>query len=130
MAQLKIAAGDNEKPKERGNRHEKPFLDKNLHLLYRQRASDASATLPTTGHRRCAGSLSTIVNNSCFVNCVTDLRKVEDEDTSIVSNAADRNRDNKKLGALLGPLAWDHVSQEESRYRTEVDQVHSSMPEP
>ena len=25
-----------------------------------------------------------------------------------------------KLGALLGPLAWDIVSQEESRYRTEV----------
>ena len=35
----------------------------------------------------------------------------------------------RKLGALLGPLAWDKVSQEESRYRTEVGKPHSSMPE-
>ena len=35
----------------------------------------------------------------------------------------------RKLGALLGPLAWDKVSQEESRYRTEVGKPHSSTPE-
>ena len=35
----------------------------------------------------------------------------------------------QKLGALLGPLAWDNVSQEESRNRTEVGKSHSSMPE-
>jgi len=41
VAQLKIAAGDNGKPKEREG-DEKLFLDKYLRLLYRQRALDAS----------------------------------------------------------------------------------------
>ena len=39
------------------------------------------------------------------------------------------NRIEIKPGALLGPLAWDNVSQEESRRRTEVGLTHSSMPE-
>lgn len=33
---------------------------------------------------------------------------------------SNQNRIEIKPGALLGPLAWDPVSQEESRYRTEV----------
>ena len=39
------------------------------------------------------------------------------------------NRIEIKPGALLGPLAWDNVSQEESRSRTEVGLPYSSMPE-
>ena len=70
---------------------------------------------PADGHWSPPRILSTFVSHSHFVNCVTDLEKVEDDDMGVDSNAANRNRRIKKLGALLGPLVWDQVSQEESR---------------
>ena len=70
-----------------------------------------------------ATEVSTIVTCRGFVNLFTVFNAIKAQDAlsrSTMQVAQGQSGHTEKLGALLGPLAWDDLSREESRNRTDV----------